>query len=362
MPPNSEDCYRIKASGIKCKECTFKIKNEKKGKELYELYKRLTTEKERKHYSFVNSEYWKNEIRPKILQHDNYTCLICKEKIVKRAHIHHILDFSADADLSPRNLVTLCNKCHTKLHPVFPDGMWSLGWPDLNKVKMELNTFYNKVREASETNRNRFKAPLEHIMLHICLICPLLNECDIGKGTSENMFSAMKEYDLASLSQNRYHIAELHDGMSHVTVEGVIVDLGEPREVETRYGKTSLVIAKLRDDTGDITLNLFGEQIGTVALGDTIRIENGYTLTYQGQLTLNVPKEKGRIIANPEYSIPFPSRKVGRKGKIIEGICKLCGKSFTYEYLGGPVKKYCEKCSYTKSSQKDVENSLNRII
>jgi hypothetical protein len=304
-------------------------------------------EKEKEHYRFLKSEYWKNEIRPKILQHDNYTCVICGETNVTKGHVHHILDFSSNDDLTPRNLVTLCDTCHSKLHPVFPVGMWNLGWPDLKKMKDELSSFYQKVKEASENYRERFKAPLEHIMLHLCLICPLLRQCDIGKNTEKGIITDMREWNLISLSRNKYHVDELQDGMSYVTVEGKIVKMSRPTEVETRYGKTSLVVAWLRDATGEIVLNLFGSQASEVACGDFIRIEKGYIVKYEDQLTLNVPRRYGRIVVNPKFVIPFPPRKVGRKGKRIEVTCNICGEKFTYEFRGGPTKKYCEKCSHT---------------
>lgn len=347
LPPDRKNCYRIRASGIKCEECVFRIDEKDKAEELYELYQKLMTKREERHYSFLKSEYWKKEIRPQILQYDNFTCVICKERNVGNLHVHHILDFSADDDLTPRNLVTLCNRCHSKLHPVFPVGMWNLGWPDLEKVKVELKSFYERVKETSENYRERFKAPLEHIMMHLCLVCPLLRQCDIGKSTEEMIMADMREYDLISLSMNKYSIAELRDGMRHVTVEGKIVQMGRPKEVETRYGKTSLVIALLTDDTGEIVLNLFGSQADGVECGDFIRVEKGYIVKYEGQLTLNVSRKYGRIVVNPKFTIPFPPRKVGRKGKRMEVICNICGKQFAYEYRGGPVKKYCEKCSHT---------------
>jgi replication factor A1 len=84
--------------------------------------------------------------------------------------------------------------------------------------------------------------------------------------------------------------------MKHLVVKGNIISMSEPKEVETRYGKTQLVIAQLKDETGEIPLNLYGEQVGKVKAGDIITIENAYTLLYEGKLTLNIPKEGGRII------------------------------------------------------------------
>lgn len=294
LPASREKCYRIIASGLKCGDCPFEVEDEKKARELQGIYDHLIIEKEKKHYDFIKTKYWKNEIRRKILQYDDYKCIICKEKLdTKKAQIHHISDFSADEDLSPRNLVTLCSNCHAKLHPVFPKGMWLLGWPNLNKVKIELKNFYENVRVVSEENKERFKAPLEHIMMHICLICPFLDKCEVGKWTLHEISTTMKHFDL--LLQKYCRISDIRDGMKHLIVEGTITKIDTPKIVETRYGKTKLAVATLRDESGEITLNLWGNQIGIVKVGDNVRVEKGYTRLYEGKLTLNV-HEWGRII------------------------------------------------------------------
>jgi replication factor A1 len=172
--------------------------------------------------------------------------------------------------------------------------MWALGWPHLDKVKNELRSFYNKVRETSMENKSRFKAPLEHLMTHICLICTHLQECEIGRFTLNDISKTMESF--ARLQQKRCCIANLKDGMKHLVVKGNIISMSEPKEAETRYGRTQLVIAQLKDETGEIPLNLYGEQVGKVNAGDIITIENAYTLLYEGKLTLNIPKDEGRLI------------------------------------------------------------------
>ena len=104
----------------------------------------------------------------------------------------------------------------------------------------------------------------------------------------------IEKFIKAWLGPRVHYISELRDGMSDVSIEGKIVNLSEPKEVETRYGKTSLVKAKLKDRTGCVVLNLFGDQIDMVALGDVVRIERGYTSVYEGELALNVPLKKGK--------------------------------------------------------------------
>jgi 5-methylcytosine-specific restriction endonuclease McrA len=344
VPPKPSECFLINASGFKCETCEHKILDESRAKRIHLIYEAKMLEKMRKHYEFLKTKLWKSEIRLKILEYDNFKCLICGEKMdVKTGHVHHIVDFSADEDLSPANLVTLCNSCHSKLHPVFPHGMWALGWPNLENVKKELRSFYEKVREASMKYKDRFKAPLEHLMLHLCLICPYLESCDIGRYTLNDITNRMKMF--LNIFTKRCRVIDLREGLKHVLVEGLITEISEPKTVETKFGLKRLSIAKLKDDTGEIQFNLWEDQIGKVKVGNKVRIEEGYVVTYDGRLTLNVPKNIP-LIVNPSdiISIPYWNPSKNLKGKIITTKCSICGKEFSYTYLGGRPKRYCEQC------------------
>ncbi|MDG7035829.1 MAG: DNA-binding protein [Nitrososphaerota archaeon] len=86
------------------------------------------------------------------------------------------------------------------------------------------------------------------------------------------------------------NIKELYDGQRAVSVEGVIAKKGEPREVRLqRTGETALVAdCLLKDSSGTITLTLWNEGIEQVKEGDSVKIENGYTNSFRGELRLNV--------------------------------------------------------------------------
>jgi len=88
------------------------------------------------------------------------------------------------------------------------------------------------------------------------------------------------------------NIKELSDGQRMVGVEGVITKKGEPREVRLqRTGETAQVAdCVLQDGSGTVTLTLWNEGIEQVNEGDTVRIENGYTNSFRGELRLNVGK------------------------------------------------------------------------
>jgi replication factor A1 len=55
----------------------------------------------------------------------------------------------------------------------------------------------------------------------------------------------------------------------------------------------------LSDDSGEITLVLWNEDIDRVKEGDSVAVENGYTNTFRGTLRLNVGRY-GRLVVGVE--------------------------------------------------------------
>ena len=73
-------------------------------------------------------------------------------------------------------------------------------------------------------------------------------------------------------------------GSVDVTVD--IVDVGEAREFQKfgKPGRVSNAIAK--DESGDIKLTLWNEDIDKVKAGDKVHISNGYVNEWQGEMQL----------------------------------------------------------------------------
>ncbi len=84
-------------------------------------------------------------------------------------------------------------------------------------------------------------------------------------------------------------INELTNDMRHVTVEGLVEKVSEPRTVNLRAGGSALVAdAVISDETGSIKLSLWDDQIRMVKEGNKILIENGYTQSFRGENSLNI--------------------------------------------------------------------------
>jgi ssDNA-binding replication factor A large subunit len=84
------------------------------------------------------------------------------------------------------------------------------------------------------------------------------------------------------------NISELKPGTGSVNIDAEVVSIEAPREI-SKYGrKLRVANAKIKDDSGEISLVLWNEQIDTVKEGGKIRIENGYVNEWQNvpQLTL----------------------------------------------------------------------------
>lgn len=85
------------------------------------------------------------------------------------------------------------------------------------------------------------------------------------------------------------NISELTNDMRHVTVEGTVESITEPRTVNLRAGGSAQVAdATIADNTGKIKLSLWDDQIKMIKEGDKILIENGYTQAFRGENSLNI--------------------------------------------------------------------------
>lgn len=85
-------------------------------------------------------------------------------------------------------------------------------------------------------------------------------------------------------------ISEIKRGASNVAVTAKVVDKGDKREVNTKYGRKSVADVTLEDETGQITLSLWEEKIDTVRIGDTVSLDGGYVTEFRDKMQLNLPR------------------------------------------------------------------------
>lgn len=95
---------------------------------------------------FYKSTRWKAK-RIRILKRDEYLCRECKRygKSVAATTVHHVVPLEQRPDLkySSDNLISLCNKCHDKMHDRINNQLTKLGeeW-GVRIQRNEFNTYF----------------------------------------------------------------------------------------------------------------------------------------------------------------------------------------------------------------------------
>jgi replication factor A1 len=86
-------------------------------------------------------------------------------------------------------------------------------------------------------------------------------------------------------------IKDLTPQSKRVDVMAKCLEVSEPKDIPGRFGNTRRVAeATLADESGQIVMSLWDDQIGTVAKEDTLHVKNGYVSLVRGHMRLNVGK------------------------------------------------------------------------
>jgi replication factor A1 len=85
-------------------------------------------------------------------------------------------------------------------------------------------------------------------------------------------------------------VSEIQRGMSNISIEGKVIDIGETRDVNTRYGKKTVADEMIEDDSGQIKLTLWENQISSVRVGDKVSVSGAYVTEFRDVLQLNIPR------------------------------------------------------------------------
>lgn len=75
---------------------------------------------------------------------------------------------------------------------------------------------------------------------------------------------------------------------ANATIEATITAISEVRDVTTSRGPSKVADATLKDDTGTITLTLWGEDTKKYAVGQKIKITDGWVKDYRGKLQVSM--------------------------------------------------------------------------
>ena len=82
-------------------------------------------------------------------------------------------------------------------------------------------------------------------------------------------------------------ISELKPRLGKVDVEVEVVEKGEVREFQ-KFGNPGRVCTAIaKDDTGQVKLTLWNDEIDKVEVGDKLHITNGFVNEFQGEMQLS---------------------------------------------------------------------------
>ncbi|MBU0615764.1 MAG: hypothetical protein KJ601_06740 [Nanoarchaeota archaeon] len=85
-------------------------------------------------------------------------------------------------------------------------------------------------------------------------------------------------------------VKDLQARQGKVEIVLEIAEKGEVREFE-KFGKKGKVCScKAKDDTGNIILSLWNEQVDKIKVGDKVKVTNGYVGEWQGEKQLSTGK------------------------------------------------------------------------
>jgi len=89
-----------------------------------------------------------------------------------------------------------------------------------------------------------------------------------------------------------FQIKDLRVGMKKVNLKARVVEVSKPTFVVTKFGNyASVANAMVSDDTGRIKLCLWNDQINSVAVGDTVHIENARVSAFRNERQMRVGKK-----------------------------------------------------------------------
>jgi ssDNA-binding replication factor A large subunit len=75
---------------------------------------------------------------------------------------------------------------------------------------------------------------------------------------------------------------------SNATIDATITAISAVRDVTTSRGASQVADATLQDDSGTITLTLWGEDVKKYAVGQKVHITDGWVKDFRGKLQVSM--------------------------------------------------------------------------
>jgi hypothetical protein len=135
---------------------------------------------------------------------------------------------------------------------------------------------------------------------------PLAEHFLQGRNPMKEFADAMllKAQSQAKSKPARLKIEDLTVGRKHVIVKARVLMIPEPTAVFTRFGNNALVSnALVADETDNIKLNLWNNQIKSISVGDIVEVENGQVASFRGEKQLRIGRHgEMNIIQDDDFA------------------------------------------------------------
>lgn len=100
------------------------------------------------------------------------------------------------------------------------------------------------------------------------------------------------------LDLEKTKIINLSTSSKNVELTGEVRQIGNIREVSTRYGPSKVVDAIIEDETGEITLVVWGDLTEKIHEGSKVKVTKSYVSEWNGKLQLNVGRFGKVLVLN----------------------------------------------------------------
>ncbi len=92
-----------------------------------------------------------------------------------------------------------------------------------------------------------------------------------------------------------FNVNDLTENSKNVNATLKVIEIGETKEINSKFGTKHVCEVKVADKTGSILMSLWDDQIGKIAVGDVIDVQNGYISIVRNSMRLNIGKY-GKIL------------------------------------------------------------------
>lgn len=96
-----------------------------------------------------------------------------------------------------------------------------------------------------------------------------------------------------------FNVKDITENSKNVNATLKVIEIGETKEIQSKFGNKRVCEVKVADGTGCVLLSLWDDQIGKIAAGDTISIQNGYVSIVRNSIRLNIGKY-GKMLLSEE--------------------------------------------------------------